>query len=500
VTINKNLTIGTRDSLLAVTQSTLIKEEITEKTGLHFELLKIKTQGDQQLDKPLWQLDGKDFFTKELDSLLLENKIDMVVHSYKDLGSDRPQGIELAAITKRDFANDILLIKEETIAKLPSMSEFIVGTSSPRRIENTESSLNDFLPNSTQIQNITCKMLRGNVNTRIQKLRDGNYDAIILAHAGLERLALKENSHEVLKGLLSGLNFMILPQKSFPSSASQGALALEIREDADESLREKIKSVHCSKTQSEVADEREVFNSYGGGCHLAVGIHVKRIHDFLIRFTKGIHNNVKINKVEINGYDYTSLKGLSTYFVFSQHDFLIDKVPVESKSSGQNLFVTGQNCFHNIGTYSSIWSGGSRTTMKLTERGYWVNGSSEGFGHEELQKLKESKSIQLMLKTQEWKTLSHDHAQSCVSEVLPCYSHEVRSEIDEIKLEEIMCSDIIYWSSVIQFDEYIKKFPGLKDKIHACGLGKTYSELNKRGITPVPCIDMNHLKTITSKG
>jgi hydroxymethylbilane synthase len=495
VTPNKTLTIGTRDSLLAVTQSTLIKNEITELTDLEFELLKIKTQGDQQLDKPLWQLDGKDFFTKELDTLLLSNKIDIVVHSYKDLGSERPEGIELAAITKRDYANDILLIKEENIAKIATKKEFIVGTSSPRRIENSESTLKHFLPKASKNLTVTCKMLRGNVNTRIQKLRDDNYDAIILAHAGLERLALREDSKKILTELLDGLNFIILPQKSFPSSASQGALALEMHKDASQSLREKIKSVHCSKTQLEISSEREIFNSYGGGCHLAVGIHVKQVHDFLIKFTKGVHNDSKINKVELQGHDYADLKGKTSYSVFSTNDFLINKKSIQNKSSGENLYVTGQNCFHNIEKYSSLWSGGSKTTEKLIELGYWVNGSSEGFGHQELNKLKESKSVQIMLKSQDWKVLSHNKADSCVGDVLPSYSHEILTSYNEQKLNEMLKSDIIYWSSIIQYDNYMKKFPQLKDKIHASGLGKTYSEFIKRGIKPVPFIDMNHLKS-----
>src|SRR5690606_23196982 len=127
--------IGTRGSLLALTQCTLIKNLIEEKTGAKFELEVIKTQGDQITDRPLWQLEGKDFFTKELDESLLAGKIDLVVHSYKDLGSERPDDIELAVISKRSFAHDILLIKKETIAKLNEKEEIVVGTSSPRSEE-----------------------------------------------------------------------------------------------------------------------------------------------------------------------------------------------------------------------------------------------------------------------------------------------------------------------------------------------------------------------------
>ena len=143
--------IGTRGSLLALTQCGQIKDELERITGDEFSLKVIKTQGDQIVDKPLWQLEGKDFFTKELDAALLTGDVDMVVHSYKDLGSERPEGIHLAAITKRSFASDILLIKDETISKIKEKKTFIVGTSSPRRIVNIEKNLGEFLPTDQPI-------------------------------------------------------------------------------------------------------------------------------------------------------------------------------------------------------------------------------------------------------------------------------------------------------------------------------------------------------------
>src|SRR5690606_15792212 len=99
--MSKKFIIGTRGSLLAVTQCTLIKELLEQRTQKQFELKTMKTQGDQITDKPLWQLEGKDFFTKELDAALLTDEVDLVIHSYKDLGSERPEGITLGAITKR---------------------------------------------------------------------------------------------------------------------------------------------------------------------------------------------------------------------------------------------------------------------------------------------------------------------------------------------------------------------------------------------------------------
>src|SRR5690606_18023742 len=154
---------------------------------------------------------------------------------------------------------------------LNEKEEIVVGTSSPRRIVNIESSLADFLPTKER-KKVRCETLRGNVNTRVQKLLDGNYDAIVLAFAGLERLAHKEDSKEILKELVIDIYLIVLPQKVFSSTYSQRALANEINKNRNDNLKEILRSVHCEETAAVVTRERNAFFSYGGGCHLAVGI------------------------------------------------------------------------------------------------------------------------------------------------------------------------------------------------------------------------------------
>lgn len=129
-------TLGTRGSLLAVTQSTLVKNQLELYYPQHkFQIKTIKTQGDVVTNKPLWQLEGKDFFTKELDDALNLKEVDFVVHSCKDLSTERPNNIKLAAITQRTFPNDVLLITKEKLAQIQNkkLTNIIIGTSSPRR-------------------------------------------------------------------------------------------------------------------------------------------------------------------------------------------------------------------------------------------------------------------------------------------------------------------------------------------------------------------------------
>lgn len=495
--MSKNYIIGTRGSLLAVTQCTLIQQEMEKKSQAIFELNKIKTQGDQITDKPLWQLEGKDFFTKELDEALLAQEIDLVVHSYKDLGTERPNHIKLGCITKRKFAHDILLIKKDKIKDLPHKTHFIVGTSSPRRIFNLQHNLSRYLPDSST--KVECKMLRGNVNTRIEKLRADEFDAIVLAFAGLERLASYPESRAILENLLDGLTFMILPQKDFPSSASQGALAIEYNDQRKDKLHEVLQKVHHEKTAEEIKRERAAFKTYGGGCHLPIGIHVKSVNDFYIHLHHGENQGKRFKMQKLEGYDYAlaNLYNKKPYFVFSKYDFLTKKIPIHSNVPFDgNIFVTSSLCHHNLKTHTTLWAAGNRSMKKLIQEGYWVNGSAEGFGHEEITNFKNSRLVEIFSKSPDWYVLSHDNAQSTVGECIPCYRHEIKNSVEKKYKDQLMIADIIYWSSFIQYEAYTKQFPEIINKIHACGLGKTLTTFQEKNIAVIPCIDMNHLENI----
>lgn len=494
---NSKYLIGTRGSLLAVTQCTLLKDEIESKTNASFDLRKIKTEGDQKTEKPLWQLDGKDFFTKELDAALLKDEVDLVVHSYKDLGSERPEGLKLAAVGKRRFAHDILLIKKETISKIKDMGDFIVGTSSPRRITNIEHSLKNYLPLASDNLKVSCKMLRGNVNTRIQKLVDGDYDAIVLALAGLERLANKEDSAQILEGLLKDLTFLVLPQKTFPSSASQGALAVEVHDKSPKlnEIQSVLNSIHCDETVQAVQRERKAFVGYGGGCHLAVGIHVKKHKDLFIHVHRGEHRDKRIDKLEIEGHPLNEVKGKKAIFVLGSLDKLVKQEPIKANiPEGHNIFVTSQYCIDSLNdvSFASLWASGSRTHQKLAKKGHWVNGSADGFGHEEVSELKESKAVQMMLPSQQWAVLSHTEAISSVGKVIGCYQRSVSEDVD-MDLSDV---EVFYWGSYFQYCEYLKRFPQIESKLHACGLGKTYDNFKANGIKVLPVADMKSFKEL----
>lgn len=501
--------IGTRGSLLALTQCLQIKEELEEKSGKSFELKIIKTQGDENTQAPLWQLEGKDFFTKELDEALLNEEIDMVVHSYKDLGSVRPEGIHLAAITKRKYAHDILLIRDEVVSALKKKEkpQMIVGTSSPRRITNIEASLHEVLPFGQDVS-VETKMLRGNVNTRIDKLKKGQYDAIVLALPGIERLAqglpagdnpAREKHGDprtLLSELLKGLNFMILPTSQFPAAASQGALGIECLEKRED-MKTLLALLNDKPTIKEVAVEREYFQSYGGGCHLAVGITARQAGPGIRLSQKG-----KVDEKEIDHQSmlpkkewgkkiekaFIGLPSIETFIndcpnLKFEHDFVFEKKPLTSQEMPENrdLFVASPAALKHLKgelpTHKSLWASGARTMKLLASEGHWVNGSADALGECEADTLRESHLLQLLLGKKDWLVITNNHSQSSLGKTAPTYEKIIQSSAP--KENDLKDCDFYYWSSPTQYSYYKENFQLNPEALHASGLGKTFEVLKE---------------------
>jgi hydroxymethylbilane synthase len=503
--------IGTRGSLLAVTQSTLIKNELERLSGERFELVTMKTQGDQIVDRPLWQLEGKDFFTKELDAALLQGEVDLVIHSYKDLGSERPAGIKLAAVTERRFAHDLLLIPQQNIHQLETWSgELVVGTSSPRRIANLTHALRDYLPHVKK-QNVTirCETLRGNINSRIRKLKEGQYHAITLALAGVERLAHTEKSAAELSELLEGLNYFVLPQSIFPSAASQGALGIEMRDNRDDGgkLQHILSQLIHHKTLEEVTRERRTFKEYGGGCHLAVGIHVRKISEgIFLHVNSGEVDHQRVERKWIEGMELPVIPQDRKLFVglpSTSHpnvicDEYLKKVPtpksVELKQ--RHAFVTSRYCLATLeasapSTAEGIWAAGAKSARDLAKQGFWVNGCADSLGIEDLQNLRSSKALQMVHPhlSDPWLVLTHPESTSQLGSVVGCYERHP-TEVSEQFTQALQEVGACYWTSYPQYTAYLKQFPHLQAAVHCCGLGKTWQEFKAAGIPVHPIANM----------
>jgi len=250
--LDRTLIIGTRGSDLALWQANFVKDSLAA-INISAELKIIKTQGDKILNLSFDKLEGKGFFTKELEEELLAGTIDLAVHSHKDLPTENPPGLIIAAVSEREDPAELLLILKDCVdvhQKLSLKYGAIVGTSSNRR----KAQLLSYRPD------LEIEELRGNVNTRINKLREEKYDAIMLAKAGVSRLELNLSEFHVEE---------LTPNEIIPAPA-QGVLAIQIRESDDE-LFNALRPLHHPQVAEALAVERGVLKLFGGGCHLPLG-------------------------------------------------------------------------------------------------------------------------------------------------------------------------------------------------------------------------------------
>jgi len=249
-----SLRIGTRGSDLALWQARRVAELIREHFGRRCELVVISTRGDRIRNVSFDKMEGKGFFTKELQDALYEKRVDLVVHSLKDLPAEEPEGLEVSAVVERGPVGEMLIARKGSLDSsrenplgLPEGA--VLGTSSLRRAAQALALRPD----------VKISALRGNVPTRVEKLRAGNYDAIILASAGVRRLCLD----------LGDLDVMEIPSSLMLPAAGQGALAVERR--CDDPLTAEIVRLHDAGAGRVVSCERTLLELMGGGCHLPLG-------------------------------------------------------------------------------------------------------------------------------------------------------------------------------------------------------------------------------------
>lgn len=250
--MERKIIIGSRGSDLALWQANHVLRKV-QKLGLTAEIKIIVTKGDAVQDLSFDKLEGKGFFTKEIEEALINKEIDLAVHSHKDLPTTSPEGLKIAAVSEREDPAELILVRKESAdnaLKYGFKKNAVVGTSSARRKSQLLAFRGD----------IKIEDLRGNVPTRIQKLRDKKYDAIMLANAGVERLRIDLSEFKVLR----------LDPKEFIPAPAQGVLALQIRED-DHELFQYINKLNSEKVEGTIGIERKILNLFDGGCQLPLG-------------------------------------------------------------------------------------------------------------------------------------------------------------------------------------------------------------------------------------
>jgi hydroxymethylbilane synthase len=268
--------LGTRGSRLALAQARAVERGLTASDPtIRIEIVEIQTSGDRIHDVPLGPSLGQAFFTKELEDALLEGRVDIAVHSCKDLGTVLPDGLSIAAVPEREDPRDALVGPPGGLSALRAGAR--VGTSSPRRKR--------FL--AARRPDLEIADMRGNVPTRVAAVDEGRFEGAVLAVAGLVRLRLEARISEVLD-----------PDVMLPA-AGQGALAIETRED-DSRVRAACAAIESSEARSEVTAERACLRRLGAGCQAPVGA-LAEVNDGRLRLRAAVALAGRIESVDLAG-------------------------------------------------------------------------------------------------------------------------------------------------------------------------------------------------------
>lgn len=274
--MKSKVVIGTRGSKLALWQANWVKERLKELyPELNVEIEKIKTTGDKILDAPLAKIGGKGLFVKEIEEALLEGRVDMAVHSMKDVPTEIPEGLHISVICIREDPRDAF-ISRDGVSFMDLPEGAIIGTSSLRRTVQLKSLRKD----------IEIRPLRGNVDTRIRKLKEGQFDGIVLALAGLKRMGFEDIVTETFS------------EETLIPAIGQGAIGIETRID-DESINEIVKPLNDPFTSLCILAERAFLSLMGGGCQVPLACHAKVV-DGVMKISGMIGDPFDVSRSTIN--------------------------------------------------------------------------------------------------------------------------------------------------------------------------------------------------------
>jgi hydroxymethylbilane synthase len=496
------LKLGTRKSLLAWSQSLWVAQQIEKlNPGTTVELVGMDTQGDKIQDKPLYQMEGKEFFTAELDHALLRGDTHLTVHSMKDLSLERPPQFAMAAIPPREFSHDVVIFHESVIERIKARQPIRIGTSSPRRLTLVPEFLIGALPRfGAGEPTLQFEQIRGNVNTRLSRVHEPEgsarkLDGVVLAFAGLERLSLNKEATAELDRLREQTRMMLIPVQTFPTAPAQGALAVECRSDQPEVLA-LIRKLHDPATERAIVEERKILAEWGGGCHQKLGASYidgtlyisgrKPTGEFVLERRSDRPATTAI----------TSIESAEVFRFKPTHSF----ADAQKITNAQHLFVAHARAFENLPSDGKsamqalrpdqhVWVSGWRSWKKLAAEGIWVEGCLEGQGWSALTEFR--KKYLLALQNAHFLFLSHTQSgDNPGAELLATYEHEFR-EIPSKVFSEVQ----LYWSSGLPFEAIWSKLntdtyndadrARFKAKQHFCGPGKTADRIRKLGFEPI---------------
>ncbi len=467
------------------------------------EILAGSSRGDALQDIPLQTVEGTDFFTQEIFEKLAAGEADIAVHSLKDMSSEHFFGTNVFAVIDRDDTRDVAIFNKTVLEKISNGKSIIVGTCSPRREEMATIFLQKALPQMNNLFKVTTKNIRGNVDTRLRKLDNGEYDGIILATAGLNRLLKSKADAEAIKYLLQDKLLMLLPLIECVPAPCQSAIVAEAN-PANKKALEIIKNINEENLYADCFAEKKEAIKYGAGCIQKFGVTTidTRNGKYIYAAGKDAEGTefvkwnqlpeIKIEETKL----FVSTEVMKDFFDYewNEEEIKIDKpvVFVANYKSIQNSSIelpelngASQEKFNRNSQLASkiILASGTKTWFELAKKGYWVTASADALGFEFL--LPALQMPLLNIQPAEICILTHEEAvkrwqrkgYDAVS------NYKLISKDHESIQQSIAAADSIFWSSFSQF-EFYGKYAKANLK-HLCAGGETAELLKEAGVVPV---------------
>lgn len=475
-----------RSSRLSRLQIDIVASKISEEfPGIEVEIIARSSKGDELQNIPMHTVEGSDFFTQDIFEALKNGEADIAVHSLKDMSSEHFFGENMFAVVNRDDTRDVLVACEKLKVKGERGETIVIGTCSPRREEMATVFLKKALPQLNSEIKIETKPIRGNVETRLRKLDSGEYDATILATAGLNRLLNSKEDAPLVKELLRNKKLMLLPLIECVPAPCQGAIVAEAHYKNKKAI-EVLERINDKKLFADCVNEKKAASQYGKGCLQQFGVTTFQYENRSTLYAAGRDEN---GKEFTNWYDLPDLKTEGKNF-FSTTDHMSSFFEYqygdrEIRIDEPVVYVSNYKAIKNKEMLNGkrVWASGTKTWYELAKQGIWAEGCSDAFGLEFLEAAWTMPLFNIQKQDVHIITNESGAANWQKKGWKASSTYSTKAEQKKELAKQIAETDILFWTSFQQYELYKNV---LKENVqHVCPSGETAVLLRAAGIEPI---------------
>ncbi len=483
---NKYVIAG-RGSWLSLAQIELFKSKLLAiYPDLQVHVAIQQTAGDKDQTKPLHLVEGQNFFTVDVQRLLREQNADFAVHSMKDVSSIDFFANSAYAIIDRDIMHDVAVFRADIVDRLKQGASVTIGTSSPRRSRMAVEFLSQHLPRFGAPALVNAVPVRGNVDSRLQKLEEGLYDGLILAGAGLNRLLAYGPAAETIHTLLADKKLMLLPLFECPPAIGQGAIVVEADAGNADAVAV-LETVRNNELTKAIVMERQFAERYGYGCSQQFGAFHMLHPAGAFSYASGTgQSGREFTEWSFDAPDISPGKSVFSCADYMRSFFEYEFPDNDVSAAHPVLFVSSQRAitpaFRKVAAGKNIWAAGTKTWRALAKEGFWVDGCADSLGLEHLEHIwrtplfRHSRNDVQITTSEQSAKLWKDKGWHAVAlyKLRPAVKEEVKAAAGN--------ADMVFWTS---YQQYLLLRQELKREVIHCSLpGRTSEMLEAIGLQP----------------